>query len=46
MGLPELGFHFLQAMEFSQAVGTTTWLGDNGSPTNSTQNGLFVTLTN
>lgn len=43
-GLPGLGFHFLQAMEYSQAVGTTTWYGDNGSATASVQNGLFASL--
>ena len=28
-----LGFHFLQAIEFSYASGTTNWYGDNGVPT-------------
>jgi len=33
-----LGFHFLQALEISEAANTTTWYGDNGG--NYTQNGL------
>lgn len=27
-----LGFHFFQALEYSEAVGATTWYGDNGTP--------------
>lgn len=32
-GFPGIGFHFLQWLEYSQAVPTTTWVGDNGSTT-------------
>lgn len=32
-GLPGLGSHFLQALEYSEASGTTTWYGDNNEPT-------------
>lgn len=40
-GLVGLGSHNLQALEWSEAAGTTTWYGDNNSPTNF-QSGLFV----
>jgi len=40
-GLPGIGFHFLQALEYSVATGTSTWYGDNGAPT-LYQNGLSV----
>lgn len=36
----DLGFHFVQALEFSAASGTTTWYGDNNTPTNF-QTGLY-----
>lgn len=36
-----LGSHFLQWCEWSEAVGTTNWFGDNGTPTVS-QNGMLV----
>lgn len=32
-GAAQLGYHYLQALEYSQATGTTTWGGDFGSPT-------------
>lgn len=31
---PGVGLHFLSWNEYSDAVGTTTWYGDNGDPTN------------
>lgn len=31
---PGLGVHFFQALEWSEASGTTTWYGDNAEPTN------------
>ena len=42
-GLPGLGLHFLQAVEHSEATGTTTWQGDGGVPL-IRQSGLGVTL--
>lgn len=33
IGMPGIGRHVLTWLEQSQAVGTTTWIGDNGSPT-------------
>lgn len=41
-GLVGLGSHFFQLLEYSTAVGTTTWMGDNGAPT-VTQTGLQMT---
>lgn len=32
-GFPGLGYHFLAWLEYSQAAGTTTWYGDNTTPT-------------
>lgn len=32
-GLPGLGRHFFQALEYSEANGTTSWYGDNGAAT-------------
>ena len=32
-GTVGLGSHFIQALEQSQAAGTSTWIGDNGDPT-------------
>lgn len=40
-GLVGLGSHFLQALEYSEAVGTVTWYGDNNAPTVS-QSALIV----
>lgn len=37
--IPALGYHFYSWNEYSQAVGTTTWIGDNGTPT-ITQSGI------
>lgn len=31
VGVPGLGWHFLQNLEFSNATGTTTWYGDSAS---------------
>lgn len=42
VGLPGLGSHFLQQLEYSVASGTTTWYGDGGAPT-TTQNGIYFT---
>ncbi len=39
MGFPGIGRHFLAWLEYSQATGTTTWVGDGGSPT-LTQSGI------
>lgn len=33
LGEAGLGLHFFQALEWSTAAGTTTWYGDNGTPT-------------
>lgn len=33
LGLPGLGSHFFQLLEFSDASGVSTWQGDNGAPT-------------
>ena len=41
MGLVGLGRHFIQALEASEATGTTTWYGDNNNP-NFEQAGLLV----
>lgn len=30
---PAIGYHFYAWLEYSNAVGTTTWFGDGGSPT-------------
>jgi len=30
---PGIGFHFLQWVEFSDAAGTSEWMGDNAAPT-------------
>jgi hypothetical protein len=38
-GIPGIGRHYLAWLEYSSASGTTTWQGDNGSPT-VTQNGI------
>lgn len=32
-GLPGIGRHYLAWLEYSAASGTTTWYGDNGTPT-------------
>jgi len=32
-GCPGLGYHYLAWLERSTASGTTTWIGDNGTPT-------------
>lgn len=32
-GIPGAGRHYLAWLEYSQATGTTTWRGDNGTPT-------------
>jgi hypothetical protein len=32
-GYPGIGYHYLAWLERSQAIGTTTWAGDNNSPT-------------
>lgn len=32
-GYPGLGFHYLQALEYSEASGTSTWSGDDGDAT-------------
>lgn len=32
-GYPGIGYHYLAWLERSQATGTTTWYGDNNSPT-------------
>jgi hypothetical protein len=32
-GFPGLGYHALVWLEYSQASGTSTWYGDNGTPT-------------
>lgn len=32
-GMPGIGRHFLSLNEYSDATGTTTWVGDNGTPT-------------
>lgn len=32
-GFPGIGYHYLAWIERSQATGTTTWYGDNNSPT-------------
>jgi len=37
--IPALGYHFYSWNEYSQAVGTTTWYGDGGTPT-LTQSGI------
>lgn len=37
-GLPGIGYHYFQWLEFSQASGTTTWFGDGG--VNYVQSGL------
>jgi len=42
-GLAGLGRHYLQSLEYSTASGTTTWYGDNGTPT-LFQGGLRLTL--
>ena len=31
--VPGIGYHYLAWLEFSNASGTTTWYGDNGTPT-------------
>lgn len=31
-GAAALGYHYLQALEYSQALGSTTWYGDAGDP--------------
>lgn len=36
----DIGSHFIQAIEISDAVSNTIWYGDNGTPT-TIQNGLF-----
>lgn len=38
---PPAGFHFLQELEFSGAVGTTTWYGRGGT---NTQTGMMVSF--
>jgi hypothetical protein len=35
-----LGFHFMQAIEYSTAAGTTTWYGDGGGFAAFMQSGL------
>ena len=30
--IPAIGYHYLQRVEYSQAIGVTTWYGDNGTP--------------
>lgn len=45
MGYPGIGKHFLSWNEWSTAAGTTTWYGDNGTPTLS-QSGMFGTIRN
>jgi hypothetical protein len=40
IGHPGVGRHFLAALEYSEAVGTSTWVGDNGAPSLQ-QNGIF-----
>lgn len=32
-GIPGIGRHYLPWLEYSTAAGTTTWYGDNGTPT-------------
>jgi hypothetical protein len=39
--LPQIGFHFIQALELGGGAGTTTWYGGNGSRQ---LNGLTVSL--
>lgn len=40
-GLTGLGSHFFQLLEYSAAAGTTTWYGDNNTPT-ILQSGMFL----
>lgn len=42
-GIPGLGHHYLQHLEYSGTGGTTTWYGDSGSPT-VLQAGMSATL--
>jgi hypothetical protein len=42
-GFPGVGFHYLGHLEISEAVGTTTWLGDGGDPANN-QTGLVARI--
>jgi hypothetical protein len=42
-GAAEPGFHFVQALEWSVAAGTTTWFGDGGAPT-LFQTGMIVQM--
>lgn len=44
-GTPGLGRHFLAWLEFSNATGTTTWVGDIGAPT-LFQSGIIGTIWN
>lgn len=41
VGLPGIGYHEFNAVEYSTATGTTTWYGDNNAPT-VTQTGLVL----
>ncbi len=43
-GLPGVGFHFYQALEWSAAVSTTTWGGDNGGGSPLSQSGLIFRM--
>lgn len=43
IGYPGLGYHSIRWLEYSQAIGTTTWYGDAGIPT-WWQAGMVVTI--
>jgi hypothetical protein len=40
---PSIGYHYYAWLEYSHAIGTSTWYGDFGAPTQA-QSGLVETL--